>query len=530
MAPKDPKSTGSAGPTINLPRYSTSFFDLVGFNQLRHQAATYPKNALLLSCCAAAVGLLAWRNDQKPTAYMAFSVAAYQMLAFVFEYSRVLPFDFQSTQNDRQFEEGEVVDPKSGKLLAKLNYEGNCPVLFMLTADPFEQGRAVALATYKQNVLAFTKFYRLAPTLLAAYHDLQRILQGSLPNSGAGHANYAAEQRKLISFPPRLQKEIEGFVEGYNEMLERHGWPYVFAPPPLTKDEMEDLLRVPDSYKMLACSVAARQTDTGSEAVRLFDFEMLGNVEKKGAYLIVKPTEHTENDKPRWTMSFTHAPGFIRVSMINNYNLAIFINEATSMSNKRHNPDGMAELALAHAIAENCCTVDEALAFIQANPAATSHLLTIMDPTNRVCVQLLPLRSTEYFTLVGRGKEHLPVTNHMLDTDGNRMPETDSWMTSLARYTLIEEAFRNGTSMQDLARALSVPQTAHMLHLTYGQKSPESPGADAGKVEPNIPGNLHVAYHWGGRNPANRSVAEIKPDEVFAKASAMHEDAKQPRL
>ena len=105
-----------------------------------------------------------------------------------------------------------------------------------------------------------------------------------------------------------------------------------------------------------------------------------------------------------------------------------------------------------------------------------------MDSTNRVCVQLLPLRSSEPFTLVGHGKEQLPVTNHMLDADGKRMPETDSWNTSLARYTLIEEAFRNGTSMQDLARALSVPQTAHMLHLAYEQKSAALPSAAAAAV------------------------------------------------
>lgn len=524
-----PKSADSASPTLNLPQYRLSLLDLIGFNQLRHQAATHPKNTLLLSFCAAAAGLLAWYNEQKPIAYAAFSISAYQMLAFLVEYSRVLPFDFRSTQNVRQFEEGDVIDPKSGKLIAKLNYEGNCPVLYMLTADPFEQGRAAALATYKQNVLAFTKFYRLAPTLLAAHNELQRILQGKLPRSSSYYEEYEAEQQRIITFPPRLQKEIEGFVEGYNEMLDSHGWPYYFSPPRLTKEELEALLRTPDSYKMLACSVAAKQTATGSEAVRLFDFEMLGNIEIKGAYLIVKPTEHTEDNKPRWTMSFTHAPGFIRVSLINDHNLAVFANEATNMSNKRHFTNGLPELALAHAIAENCRTVDEAIAFIQKNPAATSHLLTIMDPENRVCVQLLPLRSKEFFTLVGHGKEQLPVTNHMLDADGKRIPETDSWVTSLARYTVIEEAFRNGTSMLDLARELSVPQTAHMLHLKYERKSPASINAkpaaddnDENNVTPKTPNSLRVGYHWGARNHAKRSVAEVVPEELFAKASTMH--------
>lgn len=530
MPTTDSKCTTHIGPTINLPRYNASLLDLIGFNQLRHQAAAYPKHSFILSCCAAVVGLLAWRNDQQKVSYVAFSIAAYQMLAFLFEYSRVLPFDFRSTQNVKQFEQGDVVDPKSGKLLARLNYQGNCPVLYMLTADPFEQGRAAALATYKQNVLALTKFYRLAPTLLTAHHDIQRLSHGKLPHPHSHHANYEAEQRRLIAFPPRLQKEIEGFVEGYNDMLHRHGWPYYGAPPPLTKDEMEDLLRIPDSYKLLACSVAAKQTADGSEAVRLFDFEMLGYLEKKGAYLIVKPTEHLTDKKPRWTMSFTHAPGFIRVSLINDYNLAVFINEATNMSNKRHHPHGIAELALAHAIAENCCTVEEALTFIEANPAATSHLLTIMDPVNMICVQLLPLRSNEPFNVIRSEKHQLRVTNHMHDRDGNRMPETDSWITSLARYTLIDEAFRNGTSMTDLARSLSVPQTAHMLHLSYQheQKPSASPNtsdvANTGVDTPTIPTNLSITYQWGGRHHANRSSENMKADEIFSKASTMYEN------
>lgn len=125
MPPKALQNTN----TLNLPQYRLSLLDMIGFNQLRHQAATHPKNTLLFSICAAILGLIAWRNDQKQAAYAALSISAYQMLAFIFEYSRVLPFDFRSTQNLRQFEEGDVIDPKSGKLLAKLNYEGHCSTL-----------------------------------------------------------------------------------------------------------------------------------------------------------------------------------------------------------------------------------------------------------------------------------------------------------------------------------------------------------------------------------------------------------------
>lgn len=457
-------------------------------------------------------------------------VVAVQATAFLLEYAgRLAPVDFNVSAGVSPVLAKELYHPSTGELVAEVKHHGRGPILALYSDDPYLQGLAAAQATPEQNQRAFIEFYHVAQNLIEVLHGAQCLARLKMPMWGKARSDYIAGQRAVAPHSEKAITEMDGFVAGYNRNLADDPDPYYFPPKPLTEAQLADMKRIPDSFPMrgtnlpIGCSVAVRKNGDGSvEVGRNWDFEV-ADIDRYACIKVLRPTGHRSDDKPQFTLSFTVVPGFVRVSLINDKGLSVYVNEAGTKESARHSehPNRLPKLELAQAVADNCCTLEESIAFIRQNPAASTHMLIIVDANgDAACIQLLPPGCQDDFTVVRPNEKGiLAVANHMVDEHGKNVLHSESWETTDDRYKQMMKDLEAGLPMNTVMQHVNVPQTVDRVVTKMKPLPRQAANGDAAVNAPMLSTNGMQLHHlYGGRNAKNRTSENFEPREIFATA------------
>lgn len=521
---------------INL----TNIFKASPWQQIKNTVKTEPKWSLIWSLSSIACSIVMAKYMPK-TFYCSIAIGSLgglHLAAFALEYRRVLPFKpFNSHNPLKPYAKAKpsfrksvhfAPAPNTNVILAELAYHQDTPFLKIFTNDPKMQGEAISNIMYYQIGDIFPRYYNLIYPILRKVHIISHIALGRKHPYADGFQQYLKKQCAEINFsyPKEKELEIAAIVKTINSKIQARNAKYIVQHEEMTVAQIKLLMQVPDLFKLLACSTGVRKTAFGQELLTNFDYESLGMTEKH-TIVIIKPTSNINSyplqNTPNAYMSFSLTPGLIHRCVVNAQNLVIVMNDATSMSSKRHNSHGYPQLVLIEMLIQNCSTIAEIENFLQIYQPATSHLLIVMDKTNSAVFQILPNDGTSTLFNVRRMQgEYLSVTNHFIDTDGKFVKDSQSWLTSAARFETMEQGFQQNKAGFDILHDVQCAQTIHSLIFNYDKvndlltvqfKWKNTYAADKDNIIHTINISEHFKEFKEKYNAINKLTTEVSPKE-----------------
>lgn len=371
---------------------------------------------------------------------------------------RFIPFNWRNPAASIFKEQSYHID---GKEVARLELIDSLPVLSITEQDAYKQGVILADILYEEMFELYNRYYKHLPSLIKWLHfgksNIHDIDQ------------YINQQMLTINFkfPDKFDLLLSGFVKRLNKWVETHNESHFIQQPLFTIDIAKKLICLPDIFKLSACSAAVRQmSPTQTELIRNLDWPALGVMDKHTIFILEK-LHQPSSDKPKAIASITFTPGFLGLSMANNHGLVITMNEATRQETKRHHSQGIPQLILIKEIVSNCSTIQEVRDFLNDNPPATSHILTVMDKNGEGAVfQLLPPNSDKLFTVRVMDSEHIVATNHFLNELGEPIPGTESWPDTIERFIKANEDLLDSLSSFQVLNNVGSPFSIHSMVFT----------------------------------------------------------------
>lgn len=349
------------------------------------------------------------------------------------------------------------------RLIAELYYDGDLPILAMHSTDPEECGRALGDLLFNA-IVEFDHVY--GPPFKIALRASSRIL-----TEPEAHITDTITSWDFY-YPDWCMGELRGICEVYNELLEEVNETHRLKIKTVNLEHLRAITTATDVYKgvgRIACSAALRRDSSGEiELYRNLDWGSLG-ILGRCTLLIVRRLDNAGDSGPRATLSVAIPPGHFAISMLNDRGLFITLNEVSTMQNKRHAVGGMPEGLLIRDIVRSCTTLEEVIAYLEEQPAASPHSLTVRDAHgNGAIIQILPAESREPFTVRPlESQDWIAVTNHHYDQGGELIDGSQSSKSSEFRYEALAQALLEGRSGQEALVAANAPDTLHAMTYSY---------------------------------------------------------------
>lgn len=387
-------------------------------------------------------------------AFMA--LAAVPLVALIKEYYRILHIFSVNDLSKKHYDVSNVVI--DNELIIELDYQDHTPICKVHSTDPYKVGLGFAKLMPRQSLDILEGFYELLPTTL-------QLLYIPTQSRVANIHRFIEDcyQSLTPNFPPYYEAQIRGFLKGINEFIDQENQKWMIQKKHYTEADIKKLICLPDICAMLGCSaiIKRKATEQSIELLRTLDWPSLGKDSSTIVCLTRVANKHP--DRPSATASLTLPPGIIGLSMANDKNLCLTINEAGNMKTVRREQNGIPEILFTRELARNCASIADVIAYLEQHQPLSSHNLTIIDGQgNGAVIQILPIGTKERYSVRPLTEDALVVTNHH-EVAGEKVPFSESWPDSTHRYDALLDALEQGKKGWSLLGTVNERVTMHSL-------------------------------------------------------------------
>lgn len=418
-------------------------------------------------------GILALRGAWSGFLGVAFSFITMSVLWK--EYKRL--FNEAQTFTHKSFE-GKTIT-LGDKEIATLEYKGEIPLItFTAASTPRERGIAMAQLTHRATLDLIDRYISWVPTFIKFLQQLPlylfnpfKFLKALFSDPMKAVSNNMRENN--FTFPPEVDEYLNGLVDGMNNIIRAKNRSLYFPHKLLTLEQFKEFICTYDTFKITACSTAARESKGkkgGAELVRNLEWPSAGVVAEYTLATITPVNQH--NKKPvKKVLSFGIAPDLAGMSMANDQGLCVALNEAATTSTKRNLKNGIPQFLLIEKIAENCATIEDIQTYLAVIHPATTHSLTVIDKNGKGAVfEMLPPGSDKIYSIRKMNdKGFVHVTNHFFNEKGGTLNGSVAWHNSELRYKQMQDALERAprASAQAVAKSAVDVDCIHQLRFYY---------------------------------------------------------------